>query len=62
MKYENGKEYKFQFGNVTVFATFENLTDEVRDKFNRLCAREIVRARREGAGNYDGQGTHAGAY
>ncbi len=63
MKYENGKEYKFQFEKVTVFATFEGLSDKVADKFNRLCAEERARAyRQEGANGYVGQRAHAGTY
>ncbi|MBQ7499091.1 MAG: hypothetical protein IJU00_14890 [Selenomonas sp.] len=64
MRYENGKEYKFQFGNVTVLATFEGLTEEVVDKFNRLCASEVVRNRQQQkeAGSYDGNRAYAGTH
>ena len=43
MKYENGKEYTFKFGNVTVEATFDGLTEEVIDRFNRICAEEKMK-------------------
>lgn len=63
MKYENGKEYTFKFGNVTVLATFEGLTDKVADRFNRLCAEEMARAYHgKGTKTNDGKGTYAGAY
>lgn len=50
MKYKNGKAYKFDFDGVTVEATFEGLTEEVAEKFNRLCAEEKVRAYKEEGG------------
>ena len=50
MKYKNGKAYKFNFDDVTVEATFEGLTEEVVEKFNRLCAEAKVRAYKEEGG------------
>ena len=43
MKYENGRDYTFKFGNVTVEATFDGLTAEVIERFNRICAEEKMR-------------------
>ena len=62
MKYENGKEYKFNFGNVTILATFDGLTDKVIEKFNRLCAEEKLRAYRKGENDYVGQRENYGTY
>ena len=47
MRYKNGKAYKFDFDDVTVEATFEGLTDEIVETFNRLCADEKAKAYRE---------------
>lgn len=61
MEYENGKEYTFKFGNVTVEATFEGLTPEVVQRFNRICAEEKARIYfSKEAETYDRQGTYAG--